>query len=148
MTTDAFLQFVVPPLAEDIRPIEADFGQDLLFDMEQGDFALDDTGDIIETDENVAWAQAALFAALTERYAHLALPFSYGIEAMRIVREPNRAVAIAEAQRLIREAVEEDPRVLTVGNFEVTADSGDTMTIRFVVTPRVGTPMRVSVSYG
>ncbi len=77
-------------------------------------------------DGNAAVGQAAQCALLTERFAYLYLPWDYGSELHTLVGKSQDYVH-AEAQRMIREALLQDERILDVKDF---AFDGDVITFR------------------
>lgn len=142
-----FSQFVVPPLAADLIEPQALFGVDWRYNWATADLELDETGDILLTTEDEAWAQESLFGALTERYEHLCYPPQFGNEMQRVYREGNREVAIIEAQRVTTDAIMADDRIDSVSNFVVEEDAGDLVKMRFTVTPKIGTDRRLSIQF-
>lgn len=114
------------------------------FDFERGDFALDGAGRVPLLDGHAAWGQWVVKTCLTERFAHLVYSRRHGVELERSAGHPNRAVAQTAIARSITEALAADPRTGSVAGFTF-AWAGDTLTVSFVATPAVGTPLRVEV---
>lgn len=74
----------------------------------------------------------------TDRYANLIYDWRYGHELQSIIGKP-KAYAKAEIERIIREAVMQDDRVIAVRDFKITSEGLDfivcTVTIDTVTMP-------------
>jgi hypothetical protein len=84
-------------------------------------------------DGNTAVAQSAQCALLTERFAHIIHSWVYGSELQSLVGKDQDYIK-AEAPRMIREALLQDDRVLSVSSFGF-----DGKIITFVMTTIYGT---------
>ena len=84
-----------------------------------------------------AMRQAIEKALSTERFAYEIYSDSYGAEFNDLIGE-HLDLAKAEIERLVTEVVTTDERVISVDNFEITNETRDTLTIKFVVSTVFG----------
>ena len=84
-----------------------------------------------------AMCQAIEKALSTERFACEIYSDSYGAEFNDLIGE-HLDLAKAEIERLVTEVVTTDERVISVDNFEITNETRDTLTIKFVVSTVFG----------
>lgn len=141
---DLYPSFEMPALTEQQEVNMPVYGKSWFFDFEKGDFAVDGAGHIKQTDSHIAWAHWCIKAVLTERFAHLAYGADYGCEIAQAIRQRTREEVEAEIERVITEALLFDTRTQMISNFSFEW-VGDSVVVRFVLTPVVGTPERVEV---
>lgn len=84
-----------------------------------------------------AMCQAIQKALSTERFAYEIYSDSYGAEFNDLIGE-HLDLAKAEIERLVTEVVTTDERVISVDNFEITNETRDALTIKFVVSTVFG----------
>lgn len=84
-----------------------------------------------------AMCQAIEKALSTERFAYEIYSDSYGAEFNDLIGE-HLDLAKAEIERLVTEVVTTDERVISVDNFEITNETRDALTIKFVVSTVFG----------
>lgn len=84
-----------------------------------------------------AVCQAIQKALSTERFAYEIYSDSYGAEFNDLIGE-HLDLAKAEIERLVTEVVTTDERVISVDNFEITNETRDALTIKFVVSTVFG----------
>lgn len=84
-----------------------------------------------------AMCQTIQKALSTERFAYEIYSDSYGAEFNDLIGE-HLDLAKAEIERLVTEVVTTDERVISVDNFEITNETRDTLTIKFVVSTVFG----------
>lgn len=85
-----------------------------------------------QTDGLTAIAQAAYCALQTPRYQHLIYSRQYGSELQSLLgRDP--AIVFSEAKRMIKDALSNDTRILSVDDFQM-----EGQVIRFTVETRYG----------
>ena len=84
-----------------------------------------------------AMCQTIEKALSTERFAYEIYSDSYGAEFNDLIGE-HLDLAKAEIERLVTEVVTTDERVISVDNFEITNETRDTLTIKFVVSTVFG----------
>ncbi|MGH2351095.1 MAG: DUF2634 domain-containing protein [Chloroflexota bacterium] len=115
------------------------------FDFEAGDFLVDGAGRVPTLDGHRTWAQWVLKTVLTQRFAHLVYSARYGLDLARVLGQPQPAVATAEFQREVTEALLTDRRTRAVSNVTVTR-RGDEATATFTAMPTVGAPDTIEVT--
>lgn len=83
-----------------------------------------------------AMKQAIYCILNTERFEHLIYSWNYGIELKHLIGE-NTTFAIPELERVIKEALLQDTRILEVNNFEFEVKD-NTILAKFTVITNVG----------
>jgi len=137
--------FDMPELVEQQQTEPAPkYGKSWFFDFEKGDFVIDGTGRVVQTDGHTAWAHWCVKAVLTERFAYLVYGPGYGCEIEQARRQPSRQAVEAELERVITEALLVDPRTESVKDFGFDW-LGDNLCVAFTVTPTIGTSERLEV---
>lgn len=120
------------------------YQRSLQFDFATGDFLVDGTGRLIETDGRGAWRQWCLKSVLTERLTALIYGPNYGAEMERAKKQPNRQTVQSAVEREITESLLIDPRTESVRDFAFSW-SGDSLRVNFTVYPTVGAPETLEV---
>ena len=142
--------WTMPPTAQQRaeRQPPVPFRKSFAFDFETGDFVQTGCGRVSHCNGHEAWGAWCVKTVLTQRFAYLAYTANYGCELDRI-RSASRAVAEAEARRVISEALLADPRTKSVDDFAFEWQ-GDALRVAFTATPAVGTEKRIEVklTYG
>nr|DAW76710.1 MAG TPA: Protein of unknown function (DUF2634) [Caudoviricetes sp.] len=93
---------------------------------------MDLSGDVIEgyTDELKAMEQAIYKIIRTERYKHIIYSWNYGIELEDLFGMPV-SYCIPEIERRVKEALEQDTRILDVTDFEFETLKRGTVHVKF-----------------
>lgn len=123
------------------------YRKSFLWDFIAQDFVLDAAGRPVVCDGWTAWAQWCIKAVLTERFAYLIYPRSYGVELEDIPQIRTRAEAEARVAHTITDALKCDRRTSSVGNFLYTWN-GDSAVVSFRVVPTIGSPLDVELTIG
>ena len=95
-------------------------------------YRMDLSGDTIEgyTDELKAMEQAIYKIIRTERYKHIIYSWNYGIELEDLSGMPV-SYCIPEIERRVKEALEQDTRVLEVNDFEFETPKRGVVFVKF-----------------
>ena len=95
-------------------------------------YRMDLSGDTIEgyTDELKAMEQAIYKIIRTERYKHIIYSWNYGIELEDLFGMPV-SYCIPEIERRVKEALEQDTRVLEVNDFEFETPKRGVVFVKF-----------------
>lgn len=88
-------------------------------------------------DELAALRQAIEKVLHTERFTWLIYTDNYGVELKNLLGEELDLV-MAEMERIVREALSVDERIIEIDNFQVTQESRDTLLVSFFVTTIFG----------
>ncbi|MBO1094953.1 DUF2634 domain-containing protein [Enterococcus casseliflavus] len=88
-------------------------------------------------DELAAMRQAIEKVLHTERFTWLIYTDNYGVELKNLLGEELDLV-MAEMERIVREALSVDERIIEIENFQVTQESRDTLLVSFFVTTIFG----------
>jgi len=88
-------------------------------------------------DELAAMRQAIEKVLHTERFTWLIYTDNYGVELKNLFGEELDLV-MAEMERIVREALSVDERIIEIENFQVTQESRDTLLVSFFVTTIFG----------
>jgi len=88
-------------------------------------------------DELAAMRQAIEKVLHTERFTWLIYTDNYGGELKNLLGEELDLV-MAEMERIVREALSVDERIIEIENFQVTQESRDTLLVSFFVTTIFG----------
>ena len=97
-------------------------------------YKMDLSGNVIEdyTDELKAMEQAIYKIIRTERYKHIIYSWNYGIELEDLFGMPI-SYCIPEIERRVKEALEQDTRILDVTDFEFETLRRGTVHVKFKV---------------
>ena len=136
---DLYPAFEMPEIVEQQTEPAPKYGNSWFFDFVKGDFVMDGTGRVIQTDGHAAWAHWCVKAVLTERLAHVIYSSGYGCEVEHARRQPSRQAIEAELERVITEALLADPRTEMVRDFRFSWE-GDQLTVIFTAVPVIGNP--------
>ena len=88
-------------------------------------------------DELAAMRQAIEKVLHTERFTWLIYTDNYGVELKNLLGEELDLV-MAEMERIVREALSVDERIIEIENFQVTQESRATLLVSFFVTTIFG----------
>lgn len=88
-------------------------------------------------DELAAMRQAIEKVLHTERFTWLIYTDNYGVELKSLLGEELDLV-MAEMERIVREALSVDERIIEIENFQVTQESRNTLLVSFFVTTIFG----------
>lgn len=88
-------------------------------------------------DELAAMRQAIEKVLHTERFTWLIYTDNYGVELKNLLGEELDLV-MAEMERIVREALSVDERIIEIESFQVTQESRDTLLVSFFVTTIFG----------
>lgn len=88
-------------------------------------------------DELAAMRQAIEKVLHTERFTWLIYTDNYGVELKNLLGEELDLV-MAEMERIVREALSVDERIIEIENFQVTQESRNTLLVSFFVTTIFG----------
>lgn len=88
-------------------------------------------------DELAAMRQAIEKVLHTERFTWLIYTDNYGVELKNLLGEELDLV-MAEMERIVREALSVDERIIEIENFQVIQESRDTLLVSFFVTTIFG----------
>ncbi|MUN75461.1 DUF2634 domain-containing protein [Enterococcus casseliflavus] len=88
-------------------------------------------------DELAAMRQAIEKVLHTERFTWLIYTDNYGVELKNLLGEELDLV-MAEMERIVREALSVDERIIEIENFQLTQESRDTLLVSFSVTTIFG----------
>lgn len=88
-------------------------------------------------DELAAMRQAIEKVLHTERFTWLIYTDNYGVELKNLLGEELDLV-MAEMERIVREALSVDERIIEIENFQITQESRDTLLVSFFVTTIFG----------
>ncbi len=123
------IPFVSEDLTEDIIDEEIP-SKDFFFDLTNNRI----NGSV----EGIEAVKQSIFLILnTERYNHEIYDWDYGVELEELIGQPMNYI-IPEAERRITEALLQDDRILSVGNFEFEKIAKNTLHVTFTVTTNFG----------
>lgn len=88
-------------------------------------------------DELAAMRQAIEKVLHTERFTWLIYTDNYGVELKNLLGE-DLDLVMAEMERIVREALSVDERIIEIENFQVTQESRNTLLVSFFVTTIFG----------
>lgn len=88
-------------------------------------------------DELAAMRQAIEKVLHTERFTWLIYTDNYGVELKSLLGEELNLV-MAEMERIVREALSVDERIIEIENFQVTQENRNTLLVSFFVTTIFG----------
>lgn len=88
-------------------------------------------------DELAAMRQAIEKVLHTERFTWLIYTDNYGVELKNLLGEELDLV-MAEMERIVREALSVDERIIEIENFQVTQENRNTLLVSFFVTTIFG----------
>lgn len=88
-------------------------------------------------DELAAMRQAIEKVLHTERFTWLIYTDNYGVELKSLIGE-DLDLVMAEMERIVRETLSVDERIIEIENFQVTQESRNTLLVSFFVTTIFG----------
>lgn len=144
---ELFQQFQLPSNLQ-LRPLPVDdLGKNPMFNFATGEFYLNPDGTFIVRDDKSGFANLVRKMLITDRYEYMIYSPYYGSELYKLIgRNLTAEEKKLEVERLIRDALIFDPRIVSVSNFRSTV-SGDSISVTFSYTDIKGNTQILELEY-
>ncbi len=123
------------------------YGQHPIFDFENGKFMVNDDGTFVVRNDKSGFINLVRKALVTWRYQYAIYNHAYGCQIYDLIgRRVTEDELKSEVQRMVEDALNYDPRILRVYDFEITVD-GDTLTVVFNYDDVWGSTQKLEIKY-